>query len=254
MKDKILVIQTAFLGDAILTLPMIEKLHEKFPDSLIDVIGIKSSKEIYESSPFVNEVHVFEKRGKHKSIPGIYRFAKFLREKNYSKVYSPHRSIRTSLLIFFLKVKETYGFDTSTLGLVYKYKIKYRKEYHEVRRLLEIIGFQSDEENWKIIPKIKENSSVKEKIETLTKDIPGKIIALAPGSVWETKKYPSGYFGKLAAMLSEAGYSVVLIGGAADAELCQNLSREAGRGVYSFAGRLSILESVYLLKKCSLVV
>jgi len=254
MQDKILVIQTAFLGDAILTLPMIEKLKEKFPNSLIDVIGIKSSKEIYESSPFVNEVHVFEKRGKHKSILGIYRFAKFLRGKGYSKVYSPHRSIRTSLLILFLKVKETYGFDTSTLSFVYKHRIRYRKDYHEVRRLLEIIGFNSDEENWKIIPKIKENKEVKDKVDLLTKDIEGRIIALAPGSVWETKKYPSVYYGKLAAMLTEAGCSVVLLGGAADAQLCEQMAAEGGKRVYSFAGRLSILESVFLLKKCSLVV
>ena len=47
--ERILFIQTAFPGDAILTLPAIKKLKDFFPDSTIDVLCIPATKEIFTS-------------------------------------------------------------------------------------------------------------------------------------------------------------------------------------------------------------
>ena len=55
-EKKILVIQTAFPGDAILTLPFIQELKKKKPDYLIDVLCIPSTAEIFAASPHVNNV------------------------------------------------------------------------------------------------------------------------------------------------------------------------------------------------------
>jgi len=43
----ILVIQTAFLGDAILTLPMIQELKKKNSESKLDVLAIPSTEIIF---------------------------------------------------------------------------------------------------------------------------------------------------------------------------------------------------------------
>ncbi len=74
--EKILIIQTAFIGDAILTLPMIQKLKEKFPQSEIQVIAIPSTLEIFSASPFINEVIIIDKRGKHKSVFSLFNFVR----------------------------------------------------------------------------------------------------------------------------------------------------------------------------------
>lgn len=254
MQEKLLVIQTAFIGDAVLSLPMIEILSKQYPDSVIDVVAILGTKEIFLNSPFVNEVMVFEKRGKHKSVTGIFSFAGEINRKGYAKIFSPHRSFRTSLLVSLSGVKETYGFDTASLNCVYRNKIKYRKEYHEVRRDLDIIKYKSDDENWKIIPQIKGNNDAEEKAASLLKEIQGKIVAVAPGSVWETKKYPSESYIELIRLLVSSGYNVVLIGGKEDESLCQSIKDAAKGGVESFAGRLTLTESVFLLKKCNLLI
>ena len=64
----ILVIQTAFLGDAILTLPMIQALKKKNLDCKLDVLAIPSTKEIFSASPYVDDVIVIDKKVKHKII------------------------------------------------------------------------------------------------------------------------------------------------------------------------------------------
>jgi heptosyltransferase-2 len=254
MQEKLLVIQTAFLGDAILTLPMIEKLNEQFPGSVIDVIAIPGTKEIFENSPFVNEIMVFEKRGKHKSVLGIYSFASEIRKKKYSRIYSPHRSSRTSLLVFLSGVSETYGFNTASLSIVYKNVITYRKDYHEVKRNLEIIGYKTDNENWKIIPRIKPDKNAEDKAVNLLGEIKGKKIAIAPGSVWNTKRYPLEHYIKLAKLITDSGYKVVLLGGKEDAELCGIIEKSLPGAAVSFAGKLTLTESVFLIKNCELVI
>lgn len=254
MPEKILVIQTAFIGDAILTLPMIEKLAAENDGALIDVIAIPSTHEIFLNSPFVNEVLVFEKRGRHKSIAGIFSFASELKKKKYTRIYSPHRSFRTSLLVWLTGVKETYGFNTASMSIIYKNKIEYRKDYHEVRRLLEIIGFKSDGENWKIVPAIKENDEAAKKIDSLFEGLGDKFVAIAPGSVWETKKYPSESYLELARMFISKGYRVLLIGSRQDEELCCGIAKDCGGGALCLAGKYSLTESVYILKKCRLLI
>src|SRR5210317_1144015 len=94
----ILVIQTAFLGDAILTLPMIQELKKKNYESKLDVLAIPSTERIFASSPYIDDVIVIDKKLKHKSIKGLNNFIKELRNKSYSKIYSPHRSLRSAYI------------------------------------------------------------------------------------------------------------------------------------------------------------
>ncbi len=254
MPEKILVIQTAFIGDAILTLPMIEKLAQKYPSAVIDVIAIPSTGEIFRNSPFVNEVLIFEKRGKHKSLRGIFRFASELKKRNYSRLFSPHRSFRTSLLVLLSGIGDTSGFNTSSMSFVYKNRIQYRTDFHEVRRLLEIAGFETDADNWKMLPEIKESRETMEKIDSLFTGLGNNIIAMAPGSVWETKKYPAESYIELAKMFIEKGYRVLLLGSSQDEELCCRIAAQCQGGALCLAGKYSLTESVYILKKCRLLI
>ena len=94
----ILVIQTAFLGDAILTIPMIQVLKKNNSESKLDVLAIPSTEVIFSASHYVDDVIVIDKRVKHKSIKGLNNFIKELRNNSYSKIYSPHRSLRSAYI------------------------------------------------------------------------------------------------------------------------------------------------------------
>ncbi len=252
--QKFLIIQTAFLGDAILTLPMIQVLSKKNPNSQIDVVSIPSTKEIFEASPYVNKVLVLDKRGKHKSLINLYNFVSLIKNENYTRIYSPHRSFRTSLIVLLSRVKETYGFDTSALSFVYKKKIKYESYLHEVERNLKLIGLINERDNWKIKPVINIHDSIVKKIDELLNKITGRrIIAIAPGSVWNTKKYPTAYFEKVVDYLIAKNFYVVLIGGSDDKILCRSISQKYTNSIQSFAGNLNIIESIELIKRCSLI-
>ena len=253
--EKILIIQTAFIGDAILTLPMIQKLNEFFPNSQIDVVAIPSTAEIFSASPFVNEVIVLDKKNKHKSYWALIRFSKELRSRNYSRVYSPHRSFRSSFIVMNLNTKETYGFSTSSFKHVYKHLIDYKTTNHEVQRNLDLIGYKYDEETWRIQPDVEIPKTGVQKVEKYFANLDSKreFIAIAPGSIWNTKKYPIEYFEEIIKFLT-GKFIIILIGSEKEKKICDEIASKFDEDVISAAGKFSLLESIEILKKTKILI
>ncbi len=254
--EKILVIQTAFLGDAILTLPMIQKLKEFEPNSTVDVVTIPSTAEIFHASPFVNNVIIFDKKGKQKSVLSLVRFIKELRRYQYTKIFCPHRSLRSAFIVFFSGVKATYGYSTSGFKKAYKVLIPYRTDEHEVQRNFDLIGFTYDNQNWRVLPEVTISSQNIEKIEKFlnTNHVANPFAAIAPGSVWNTKIYPKEYYVEIIRYLILNSFSVILIGGNADVNLCREIAAEFDRDIINAAGKFTVVESITLLKKAEILI
>lgn len=252
---KFLFIQTAFPGDAILTLPALEKLKESNPDAQLDVLCIPSTQEIFLAAPYVDNAIVIDKRGKQKSFFSLIKFAQELKKNNYDKIYSAHRSLRTSLLVLLSEVNESYGFSNASLRYVYKNIIHYELSKHEVQRNLDLIGFKYDDSLWRIKPFIKFNDEVVNKVNNFIEDVDKKnLIAIAPGSIWATKRYPIEKWEKIVNHFLTNRFSVVLIGGKDDEQLCNSISESSDEKVFNAAGKFSIVESINLLTRCKLLI
>lgn len=255
MKENILIIQTAFIGDAILTLPMIKILKEKLPDSNIDVVSIPSTEEIFFSSPYVDNVFQLKKRNEHKSIFGLIKFGKELNKKNYTKLFTPHRSLRTAILSLIINCKESTGFSNSVFPFAFKKVIKYEYNIHEVARNLKLIGFDIEDENWKILPEINFNQIQINKTNSFINNYDNKkIVSIAPGSIWNTKKYPLFNFSKVVEWFVQNEFYVFIIGSDNDINDAEILSKINHDKVVSLAGKFTLLESALLLKKSKLLI
>lgn len=254
-EKKILIIQTAFPGDAILTLPFIQELKKKNTGYSIDVLCIPSTIEIFAASPYVSNVISLDKKGKQKSVFDFLRFIKELKANNYEIVYSPHRSVRSALIALNLSAKESYGFENSSLKYAFKNTVKYDYSAHEVKRNLEFVGGDYSGDKWRIIPEIAipKDSEIRVK-KFLSDNHIKKFITIAPGSVWETKKYPVDYFSKIASHFIESNYQIVLVGGINDKNLCDNIKKDLENNVFMTAGEFSFIDTIELLKSTSLLI
>lgn len=254
-EKRILVIQTAFPGDAILTLPLIQELKKKKPDYSLDVLCIPSTSEIFTASPFISSVISFDKKGRQKSISSLIKFIKELRSNNYEIVYSPHRSLRSALIALNLSAKDTHGFENSSLKFAYKHTVKYDPASHEVKRNLAFTGEEYGGDKWRILPQLVISEESKKKVQKfLDENIIDKFITVAPGSVWETKRYPIEYFKQIINHFAEKKYNIVLVGGFMDKILCEDVKNSLEKTVHSVAGDFSFIETVELLKKSSLLI
>jgi len=245
----ILVIQTAFPGDCLLTLPLIDKINKKYTHSIIDVVSIPATKDIFKLSMYINNIYVLDKRNAHKSILEVIKFSKELKQNKYDLVISPHRSVRSTLISWIVNSKSSIGFDKASFSFLYSSVIKYRDDYHEVRRNLSLIGYEKE---YKDIPEINFSDSGIQKIQGLVNSN-SKNIIIAPSTVWETKKYPSESFIEIGKYFKNEGFDIYIIGGEGDKEYCENIAMKIG-GVRNLAGELTFEESILLIKNSKLII
>lgn len=251
---KILVIQTAFPGDAILTLPLIQQISKKYGTKNIDVIAIPATEEIFRASGYVNKVIVFDKKKNHKGIIATLRFGLSLRLEKYDVLFSPHRSFRSGLISLLSGCADRRGFSNSSFRKAFNTIVEYRTDFHEVQRNLSLLDQESAGSFQNIFPAMNVSANQVESVNGFVAKIkPGKFVVIAPGSVWATKKYPEKYYIDISQYFLERGFSVVLAGSKSDSEVSSRIS--AGNAdIYDVSGKFSIPESVELMRRCEMVI
>ncbi len=248
--NKIVLLQTAFLGDCILTLPLVEKLAASDYRNKIDVLTSSRGYEVFNASPFVEKVLVLDKSSR--KLRSVKKIASQLKEGGYSHLYSCHRSLRTSLIALFSSIPHRSGFANSVLSFVYHHTTPYRKDLHEVGRNLMLAGEVPEVLPLPVMNSTEPHSCADTFMKFRSKF--SRIVTIATGSVWETKKYPVKSYKEVCDLLVMEGYGIVLIGGKADASEAESIAERNPESILNLTGKLSIPESVWILKRTDVLV
>ena len=110
---KILVLQTAFIGDVILATALVRTLAEQLPSAEIQFMAIPVSQEIVENSPYLKKVWIYDKRGTQTGAVNVFKLARQLKDENFDAALVPHRSLRSALLVYLAGIPRRIGFDRS---------------------------------------------------------------------------------------------------------------------------------------------
>ncbi len=243
---RFLVIQTAFLGDAVLATSILEKLHAFYPDAVIDLVVRHGNQGLFEGHPFLNKVHVWDKRsGRSKALFGLIRE---LRGTRYDHVINAQRFFSTGLMTVLARGSEKVGYDKNPLSFLFTRKVKHviGDGRHEVDRLNALIAHLTDNE--RPLPRLYPSDADRANAEALRNKYvaPGKAyVCLAPASVWYTKQWPEAKWVELLVQLP-AALEVLLIGGPGDTALCERITLSAGRGLV-LTRELNLMSSAALM-------
>jgi heptosyltransferase-2 len=252
-----LVIQTSFLGDVVLTTPLLAELASRGP---VDVVVTPAAAPLLENHPAVRDLLVFDKRGADDGVAALWRFARGLRRRDdgtkreTSIAYLAQGSMRSASLALFAGIRERVGFDTSAGRVLYTRRSRYRGDRHHAERLWRLVaGDDAPDPPAEVIrPRLYPGDREHAVVDALLKDVPrdgARLFALAPGSIWGTKRWP--HYSALASRLAPL-YRLVVIGGPDDAALALEIARAAGpERVIDATGRLSLLASTELLARCA---
>ncbi len=241
---KILIIQTAFIGDVILATSLIEKLHQHYPDAAIDFLLRKGNESLLKEHPFLNEVLVWNK--KQQKTKNLFSILQKIRQQNYDVVINCQRFFSTGLLTAFSKGKERIGYDKNPWSSFFTKKIKHeiadqQNTKHEVQRNQSLIEHLTDANP--AIPKLYPQDADFGKIKTS-----GKYICIAPTSVWFTKQLPAEKWLELIKKLPPQ-QEIYLLGAPSDLESCEKIKIASGHSkIHNLAGKLSLLQSAALMR------
>lgn len=267
-----LVVQTSFLGDVILTTPLIAELAARGP---VDVVTTPEGGTVLRNSPDVRNIIIYDRRQTDRGIAGFARTVGRIRHAGlygtadgaspgvpavkgyYDAAYFAQGSLRSALLAASSGIHRRIGFDRSDGSRLYTERIEYRIERHHAERLWHLAmgtsaGSPTPEQmRPRLYPSESDERAAESIIETL--DDPRRpFIALAPGSAWGTKAWP--FYPELAAKLAR-DFNIVAVGGNADVELGDTIVAQlpSQRGANA-AGRLGILGSAAIIGRAAALV
>ena len=247
---RILIIHTAFIGDIVLSTPLIKKIKDTYPDSDITYVTTPSGEAILKNNPHLNNIIVYDKRGEHKGISGVWQLGKRLRYENFNMVITPHRYLRSSILSWLSRSPIRKGYDLASGSCLFTEKIKYDRTKHEVEKLLSFVAPENKKRY-----EIELYPGEKEKMkgdnlwkENLLED--KKVVVLAPGSKWFTKQWPVEYFNKLAESLKKLSNVRLIVVGGKD-EINLPIEKE---NTIDMRGKTYLLELADILSRADVVV
>ncbi|MDI6803219.1 MAG: lipopolysaccharide heptosyltransferase II [Bacteroidota bacterium] len=259
ISGKILIFQTAFIGDVILTLSMVQLLKKRYPIVEIDFVATKRASDVLQNHPDINEIIIYDKYGDDKGRKGFKRLTNLLKSKKYDAAIVPHRSIRSALLIYLSKIKTRIGFNRSAGRILFTHIVKYRYDLHEAERNISLLKPLLIETQKKELPRLYPSIADKKVVDKILFEEEildtNRLIGIAPGSVWNTKRWTKeGYLQLVRKLLSEK-YVVCLLGGKEDVKLCNEIINNTSiGGVINLAGKLTLLQSAELIRRCRVLI
>ncbi len=241
--QKILLIQTAFIGDVVLATALIEKIHTYYPDCQIDFLLRKGNEGLLKDHPFIQEVLIWNK--KETKFKNLFALLKKIRKGNYDKVINLQRFASTGLLTGLSHAKERIGFDKNPFSFLFTKKIPhhFKDSLHEVERNNKLIESFTDSAFNK--PKLYPSSTNESGILQYAQS---PYVCMSPASVWFTKQYPEE---KWVDLINEmpTQFNIYLLGGKTDMEMCERIQGKAkNKNVKILAGKLNFLSSAALMK------
>jgi heptosyltransferase-2 len=242
---KFLVIQTAFIGDVILSTAVLEKLHDADPAAQIDVLVRKGNESLFHHHPFVRKCLVWHKKeNKYRNLTAI---ISEVRKERYDVVVNLQRFAASGLITALSGAEQKIGFDKNPFSFFYNLRIPHalgslnHPNGHEVDRCVKTVEHITGSRPSR--PKLYPSPEDFAKVQAL---VSGKFITISPASVWFTKQTPESVWRELLEKIGDM--RCYILGAPADVPLCERIAA-SGKNAVVLAGQLSLLQSAALMSK-----
>lgn len=222
----------------------------------MDVIATRLGASLLAGHPAIRQLYIYDKRGADGGLSGFRRLARQVRAGDRSDVaYLAQGSFRSAALALAAGFASRVGFDTSAGRWLYTTRIPYRGDHHHAQRLLSLAGPEPLPNDGRVRPRLHPSADDESAVDALLREagvVPGeRLIALAPGSVWLTKRW--AYYPALARLLPAAA-RIVVVGSESDSALAGEIVAAAGTRAVDATGKLSLLGSAALIGRSSVLV
>jgi len=255
---KVLIVQTAFIGDVVLATPLIRVVKKYIPEAEIHFITIPSSQNVVETLPYLDKLWIYDKRDKDSGLINLVKYALKLRKENFQLALVPHRSLRSAFLVFMAKIPRRIGFNRSTGSFLFTDRVIYPGHLHEVERNLTLLHPLSISVSEKIPPDIYPDDNDRRVVETwlgvVGMNEKKSFITIAPGSIWFTKRWPTKYWSQLTELLHEKNYPCAIIGSVDDKALAAEIVSTSKAKIFNSCGLFSLRQSAELIRRSRLLI
>jgi heptosyltransferase-1 len=284
---RILLIKLSAIGDVIHTIPVLNKLRQRYPNARIDWLVTPVISELLRDNSAISNVIEFSRDDW--SAPWTLapfvnsaRLIATLRAAEYDLVVDLQGQMRSAVFAFLSGAPVRIGFDKPRADaftslpriilqearkhawrgaregawLVYTHTIDLPTlDMHPVERYLRIgamLGLDDGPADFSFPIPPEANARIDALFDYY--DVgKTKLAAIAPGTNWETKQWQASGFAEVARHFLQKGFAVALIGSDRERSLCAGVANLAP-GAINFAGETSLSELAALIARAAICV
>ena len=259
---KIMIRAANWVGDAIMSTPVIRAVRKNFPKATITVLAKPWVIPVYENNPYIDKILLYDSKGCHKKGFGTLKLAKDLREYQFDLAILMQNAFEAGLLAFLAGIKERVGYNTDARGFLLNRSISLNpalKKGHLIEYYIGILkGASLADDGRELDLFLCESDRVfanhflkKEKF-----DLSRPVIGINPGATGGTAKrwFPERYALVCKNLAQKFKVKILIFGGPSDNELGNYIAGLSKGHCINIAGTTSLGQAFALIEKCSLFV
>ena len=242
---RILIVQTSFLGDVVLSTPVFAAARRHYPEAHITVLVRPEAAGVLAGHPAIDAVLTDDKRGRDRGFGSLHTLRQ-LRDGRFDLVLALHKSLRTAWLLAAARIPRRIGFRQSAGWFLYHRTVRRDPSRHDVERNLSLLaGLDIDPQGEIARPYVacapQAVARLRELLHAKGVAADARLIAVAPGSVWATKRWTvDGFAALLRALRDELGATPVLLGATGDVAYATAIEQLAGAVAVNLVGQTDL--------------
>ena len=258
--NNILVVQTAFPGDIVLTTPLFKALKKEFPNSKLSLLTTPPGCQLLQENKEIDSLIPYDKKGEDKGIHSYFYLIARLREMNFDLCIAPHRSARTSLMALAAGIKERIGYTEASFSFLYTKEVVRDKNQHEVDRILSLLNplqieVNAEDKQPSLAISQESSENMGKRFDELGIKSDHLVIGVAPGSVWNTKMWtPEGFAAVIDNLIETYDAKVLLLGAPSDSEASNKVISICKKEPIDLVGKTTLKELIAVIDRCKLII
>ncbi|MDH3899295.1 MAG: lipopolysaccharide heptosyltransferase II [Deltaproteobacteria bacterium] len=259
MSKKILIVAPNWIGDAVLSLPVVDGCAQFWPKAELTVLARAGVATLFEARESAVRLRGYQRGNGPHRIGNLLGLGWRLRRERFNLALLLPNSLSSAMVAWLAGVPERLGYSTDGRGWLLTQRLEDRRKergLHQVDYYLGLIhslgAYQVDR-----IPQLKLRSKITDRamalMEGLGIDKNELLIGVHPGAAYgETKRWFPERFAAVLERLHRSGRRFLLLGGTGEEPLAEQISAEMDHPVINLIGRTTVAEVLALIGRCSL--
>ncbi len=260
--SRLLIRSANWIGDAIMTTPAVRAIRKNFPGAEITMLAKPWVAPVFENSPHIDKILIYDAAGRHKGFAGKFRLARDLKSYRFDAAILFQNAFEAAFITFLAEIPRRIGYNTDARTLLLTHPVlctKEMKRIHQVEYYLGILrgaGLQTDGTELHLAVSRKDRGRAEDILKGFGISQEEPLLGINPGATYGSAKrwFPERYAELCLRLRNISPFHILVFGGPVEESLGQQICETVGKGCINLCGKTSLQEAVALIERCRLFV
>lgn len=259
---RLLIRSTNWIGDAVMTTPAVRAIRKNFPDAEISILAKPWVAPVFESSPYIDNILIYDDSGKHKGLSGKLRLARELKQYSFDAAILLQNAFEAALITFFAGIPCRIGYNTDARGFLLTHSVPCTPQIKKMHQtgyylgILQRIGLKADGLGLDLVVNNKSQQRAAEILKEHGISGTNRLVGINPSATFGPAKqwFPERYAALSDKIYEVFGADILVFGGPGDRELGRKISQMMQHPLVDLCGKTRLEEAIALINMCNLFI